>query len=308
MPVVRPDSPVAAILVSDIHLSLHPPLARAEEPSWLEAQARVLKQVKDLAEKHKAIVVCAGDIFDKWTQPHEMVNWALDHLPHMFSIPGNHDLPSHRPELVHRSAYGTLVRAGKITELGKYPINPPMSPLYLYGRPLNGRIPEVHKYLGFHVLVTHQYLWVQGRSYYGASQEHHLRGKIAKKFRAFDVVVVGDNHMSFDRKLKNGAHVINTGTLMRRKSSEIDYRPRVGFLHENGRVSNHYLDTSADVITKTVTPEQEHEHDTEVSQFIAELSRAESCGLDYRDNVRRALDERRATKAVRRVILEAMGE
>lgn len=310
MPIVRitrkSQSPVLAILLSDVHLSLKPPLARSDEPNWFDAMGRVLQEVKNLAGRHKAIVLCAGDIFDKWSSPPELINWALEHFPECYAIPGNHDLPSHRPDLAHRSAYGTLVRAGLVKELGPEPTI--TSELTLYGSPFGGPVPHAPKEasLSLRVLLTHQYLWVPGRTYYGAPKEARL-GRVAREFRGFDVVVVGDNHLGFTRVLKSGTRVINCGTLFRRKTSEIRYRPSVGLLHRNGEVSVHYLDTSQDRITKGITEEQER-GDEGVAEFVDELGKVEVSSLSFADNMRKAMDRAKVSDETRRTIMEAMGD
>lgn len=305
MPVVRSIRArrVLAILLSDIHLSLRPPLARAEEPRWLDAMERTWAQVRELVKRHEAIVLCAGDVFDRWNMPPELINWALEKLPTMFAVPGNHDLPSHRIDLAHRSAYGTLVRAGKVIELGPKPVW--TSELMLYGRPFGGLVPKRDRKTPFclHVLVTHQYLWVPGTQHHEATRATRL-SKSAREFRAFDVVVVGDNHQGFDRVLKNGTRVVNCGTLLRRKSNEAAYRPRVGLLHPSGEVSSYELDTSEDILTRTVTEDEEHAY--EVEGIARGLALLEVSSLSYRENVMRALESRGLRRRVRRIVLEAM--
>lgn len=312
MPAVRSirlttSSPVVALTVSDVHLSLKPPLARAEEEDWLRTQRRVWGQVKELQRRHQdAPILCAGDVFDRWNAPAELINWALENLPHLYAVPGNHDLPSHRAELVHRSAYGTLVAAGKVTQLGPEPTF--TSELALYGTPFGGPVPPVDRARNgpfcLHVLLTHEYLWVPGRTYEGAPRECRL-AKVARKFRDFDVVVVGDNHLGFSRVLKNDTRVMNCGTLMRRKSSEAHYRPTVGMIHATGDTSLHRLDCSRDRLTELVPDEPEQNYD-EVDEFVDQLGRLEVDSIDYRDNITKALRSKRVRRGVRDAVLEAM--
>jgi hypothetical protein len=115
-----------AVLCSDIHLSLKQPPCRADD--WLSVQKGYLVQLKSLACAAKELwlgnrnttgrpipILCAGDIFDKWNSPPELIRFALEHLPDgMICVPGQHDLPNHSFEEIHRSAYGVLREAGKI--------------------------------------------------------------------------------------------------------------------------------------------------------------------------------------------------
>ncbi len=103
-----------AIAVADLHLSLNPPLARAAEPNWLDAMSRPLKELRELAEKLNVPILCSGDVLDRWNSSAELINFAIEHLPWMHAIPGQHDLPLHSLVDIHKSAYWTLVKAGNI--------------------------------------------------------------------------------------------------------------------------------------------------------------------------------------------------
>lgn len=303
---VRLTSPVVALLVADIHLSLKPPRAREGETSWFGAMERALKQLRDLQARHGAIVLCAGDVFDRWGAPPELINWALERLPHLHAVPGNHDLPNHRPELVHRSAYGTLVRAGKITELGGWPVY--HRGLALYGRPFGEWVPQVRRSpRALHVLVTHQFLWVPGAGHEGADKRSEL-SRAGREFRGFDVVVSGDNHIPFEKVVKGGTLVVNCGSLLRRRADEAGHQPKVGLLHASGVVTYHPLDLRGERLSPVVGEDEREVQEVEgVGSLVEALSTLESSSLDYRDNVVRAMEDRKTGSDVRDILLEAMG-
>lgn len=300
---------VVALALSDVHLSLNPPLARCEESDWLKAMAKVWQRVKVLAKECGNVpILCAGDLFDKPYASPELINWCLDTLPILYAIPGNHDLPGHRPDQEHRSAYGCLVRAGRIVQLGSSPTL--AGSLALYGKPFGGKTPKKVPHhcdaLGLlHVLLTHEYLWIPGHSYTGAPKESRL-GKRAKRLSRFDVVVVGDNHKGFLRILQDGTRVVNCGTLMRRKSDEALYRPRVWKIMRTGKVRPHYLPLRKEVITALVN--QEEEDRSEVEGFIEGLSLLEPSSLSFREMVERVMRKRKTAANVREAITEAMNE
>jgi len=298
--------PVVAIICSDLHLQLRPPLAREEEPDWLAAMDRPLAEIRELVRKHKAIVLYAGDIFDRWNSPAELINWALEHLPSGWSIPGNHDLPNHRLELVHKSAYGTMVRAGKLNDLSNKGLQI-RNTLYIYGFPF-GSVPKFErpKHKGLVIGLVHEYLWQAGASYPGAPKEQKL-SKVAKRFKPFDVVVVGDNHIGFKRKLKGGTVVLNCGTVMRRKSNEAHYEPQCGLIHESGKVSVHKFDISKDIITETVTEKEEKEL-KDMEDLVDGLSGLEASDLSFRDSIARAMKHKAVRPLVKQIILEALDE
>ena len=300
------NDPVLAICCSDIHLSLKPPLARAEEPNWFEAMARPLREIITLMQTHKAILLVAGDIFDKWNAPAELINFAMRELPHLFyAIPGQHDLPSHRHDLAHRSAYGTLVESCHITELTPKPIR--VNGLILSGFPFGSEIsctipfPSKHP----HVALMHEYLWVPGHCYTGAPKESKL-GKHAKKFAKFDAVIVGDNHIGFSRTLKSGTHLMNCGTLLKRKSNEARYKPQVGLLHQSGKITPHLLDTSKDIITELVTEECDTPDDEDdIADFIETLAKVEASDLNFKETLERTMDKQKTAPPVREHVRKA---
>lgn len=308
MPTLRKSSPVVAVVCADVHLSIRPPIARADEPNWFSAMLRPWTEIRGtlLMKKPKPVVLCAGDIFDRWNSPPELINWAIECLPTIYAIPGNHDLPNHRPELSHRSAYGTLVRAGKIIELDS--VRKRLHNMDVYGRPFGEEIPipEPAEKGILKVLVTHEYIWTVGAGHVGAPDDRKL-GKVVKDFHEFDIVVVGDNHMGFESTVKS-TFIMNCGSLMRRKSNEVGYQPRVGLIHKDGRVSSHTLDTDDDVIVRTVTPEQEDadENDETIKDLIDGLENLEASDLSFREAVIRTMDAKKIRQEVRVEILEAM--
>lgn len=306
---------VVAVCCSDIHLSLRPPVARSKEKSWLGSMAYGLLQINELCRKHKVPLIIAGDIFDRWNMPAELINWALDKFPQpTYAIPGNHDLPMHQEDLIHRSAYSTLVQAGSIQQLSyKNPLEIWTNTqdedlnLYIYAVPFDGEIPEHNSEKGLHICVIHQYLWVPGCEYNGATQDSRL-SKWARKFAEFDVVIVGDNHVAFDRTLRRGTHVINCGAVFRRKSNEALYKPRVGLIYSNGDVAEHRLDCSQDKLwlERGLAGDDYKHQEEDMEDVMVALSGMEKTSANFRDAIMEAIKIRKATKQVKQLLLEAM--
>lgn len=295
------NDPVIGLGISDIHLSLKPPIARSEEPCWLKAQGRVWRQIKKLQLKYNCPIVCAGDIFDRWNSSPELINWALDNLPRFYAIPGNHDLPSHRNELENRSAYGSLVRAGKVVEIPKEGCG--AGEMLLCGFPFGSEVSAPQKAsLCVTVAVIHEYMWIPGAGFPGAAVSHQLSKK-DKRFSGFNVVLVGDNHLPWELKLRGGTTVVNCGTVIRRKSSEVDYKPRITLIHRSGNVSSKFLNTKKDVITMLEPNPNRYEG---IEKFVTELHCLEQSELSFRDAVHSAV--KKLDPNVRDIILEAMEE
>ena len=226
---------VIAILLADIHLSLNPPIWRSAESNWLEAQYRPIEEVKLLQDKFECPIFCAGDIFEWWFGAFgkggsELTNYAIDYLPDMYSIAGQHDLPLHQYNDINKSAYWTLVQAGKIFNMAPASVRTINDKMVVYSLPYGYPIepcPEEKKYL--RIAIIHDYVWIPGCKYPEAPAEKRLKrikhGQENQKLYGYDIIVYGDNHKGF-MTMVGKTTVFNCGTLMRRKSDEVDYEPQ----------------------------------------------------------------------------------
>jgi hypothetical protein len=304
---------VLAILCSDIHLCHLAPVARSAEPDWYAAMKRPLEQLWQLSSAQGAPLVIAGDIFDRWDtkregQP-ELTNFAIEVFSQfnwgVFAIPGQHDLPNHRLDEIHRSAFWTLIRSGKVQML-KPGYESRIGRLALHGFPWGVPVkPKVELSSGVvHLAVVHAYIWKAGCSYPGADEEQHAV-KYQAKLKGFSAAVFGDNHKGF----MIGDRLMNCGTLLRRKSDEKDYRPQVGLLYDDGHIEPHFLDTSADRFLEEPSAKVVgEESDADVSSFLDHLKRLKADPLNFREAVTRALDQKNLPPEsnVRRFALESM--
>ena len=124
VPHMRESNKVIAILCADIHLQHKAPVWRSAEDDWYEAMRRPLKEITDLGYTHNCPIIIAGDIFTKWNSCPELINFALTYLPSgAYCIPGQHDLPNHQIKDIEKSAYQTLIKAGKITDFKQTHLN-----------------------------------------------------------------------------------------------------------------------------------------------------------------------------------------
>jgi len=306
---------VIAILCSDLHLSEKAPVARAAEPDWFAAQRRPLDEIRDLSKEYRIPVIVAGDIFDRWNASPAIINFALEYLPNgVYAIPGQHDLPNHNINEIKRSAYWTLVEAGKIVDLSYG------EPRGLRGVDGSGRSAEKLIVDGFpwgqkiksrerqdvgciHLAVMHQYVFTSdANSYFGVSIDK-LLSAVGSKLKGYHAVAFGDNHKGFVAKYNNTV-IMNCGTLMRRKQDERNYKPQVGLLKSDGTIERHYLDVSEDRFSD---PELSSSYQTlDSSEFLAELQSLGGDSLDFRAAILRRLDG--VSDDVRRSVLDAVGE
>lgn len=317
--------PVAALLVSDLHLSLKPPLARSCEKNWLAVQAGYLRQLEELLPAWDTPIIAAGDIFDRWNAAPELMNWCLDHLPRLHAIPGQHDLIHHDLQSLPKTSFWTLVKANKIELIHQdYPLRLPLGSinpgLVLHGfpwsvplKPLDlNRQKELGNDRAMHIAVVHRYLWTDKTGGYPGAPVEHKVSRTRALLAGYKAAVFGDNHTGFligtstDTGTLNGISIFNHGCFIRRKQDERKHKPAVGLLHASGRISRHALDTSAD---EWIDPEPGEGGDVldGADEFLAELeSLGEGDDLDYHQAVRRYLDANGIKGGTRRRVLEAL--
>ena len=280
-----------AILCSDIHLSHVAPIARSAELNWYAAMSRSLNELSKLQSKLGSVpIICAGDIFDRWNSPPELVNFAIDRFPRSIAIPGQHDIPNHNMGEIHRSAFWTLHRSG-VLDLGDdnqpYKVSDLITAhLFPWGSEV---IPNVDDDGLFHLAVVHAYVWEGGFGFPGAPEGANL-SRWKEKLKGYDAAVFGDNHQGFITKCCD-CNVINCGAFFRRKSDERQYKPMVGILHSDGTIVPYHLDVSADKFIEDDSPSVVSRDLSDPGvKFMEELGSLGPDSLDFRSAVRRRLD------------------
>jgi len=298
---------VIAIFCSDIHLSLTPPVWRSAEPDWLEAQKRPLLELQQLKDKYNCPIFCAGDVFDKWNSPAELINFALEYLPDMYAIPGQHDLPLHNLNDIKKSAFWTLIKAGKIihnkSETDKIIVGPPIRiEAFSYGIKIEP-IKKEESDKRILICLAHQYVWIKGYSYPNVPKENVLYN-LQKQLKGYEIAVFGDNHKHFYTSMEN-TQVWNCGALIRRKSDEKDYRPCVGLLTAGGHIKIHYLDISQDKHLTNYDNINSKE-DIDIDGFIKNLENLGDTALNFVDAVKRYFEDKKTNKEIMNIIFKAM--
>lgn len=299
-------SKVIALAVADIHLSENPPVARSAESDWLAAQQRPLDQLRALAEKHDCPILCAGDVFDKYNPSPTLINWAIEHLPTMYAIPGQHDLPYHNHEEISRSAYWTLAKEGTLLHLGGLAgdfggaLFAKMN-LNVRAFPFGVKIEPCQCDDGLNIAIAHQMVWKNNKPYPDAPGD--VTG-MKKQLQGYDVAIFGDNHSGFDAKIGDTI-VWNCGCLIPRKITEKDYEPVIGLIWDDGMVKGFRLDTSEDKWIDETPETCVSSHD--MDEVLSVFGNLAADSLDFREVVERYLRDNDVRKPVKQVILEAMG-
>jgi hypothetical protein len=302
MPSVQPT--VIALAVADLHLGDSVPVARSAEGDWEQVQIRSLKQLCKYQLRYDCPVLIAGDLFDKPSVQPWCVNMALRHLPQKcYAIPGNHDLKNHNYADIRLTSFWTLVEGGRLTLVepgrpkeieGAYPIRLHGFPCGVPVKPLS----QPHD-MFVEVALVHDYIWSGETTGYQGAPDDKFVGVFGKVTVGYDVVLVGDNHMSF-----LVADILNCGCFQRRKADEKNLTPCVGLLYSDGSIKRKKLDTSEDRWIDNVA-DAETLVGTNCSDFIRELDALGDAALDYAAAVKRRLANG-VSKEVKEVVLRCL--
>ncbi len=287
------------IVCSDLHLSHKPPIWRSCEPDWYEAMKRQLIELSDLQSRlDDTIIYCAGDIFDKWNAPAELINFAINTLPMMITIPGQHDMPSHNFEELDRSAYGTINYANTIRDISG---GEDENRIGWRGFAWGSEPPKRKGEEFFGVSLIHEYVWMPGKSYKDAAEGGNTK-QIAIKYDS-KLVVSGDNHIHFYDKTNN---VYNCGGFYRRTKDQIDHHPCVGLVYNDYHVVPYRLDISGDVHLTEQQSEEMRVANEELKQYIHGLSALGETNIDFQHVVARYLEKTSVSENVRQYLRKCL--
>lgn len=302
-----------AVLVSDIHLSKRPPPCRTDKYKWMDVMHDYLKQLEEPSLRFNIPIVAAGDIFDEWNSDAELINFAMLHVPKMYAIPGQHDLPYHSLDQIEKSAYWSLCLNGNITNLPADSITYPTESrkLGLVAFPWGATVAPFDRESRYclhpekvHLAVVHKYIWQRGHGYVGADKKYS-KSAYKKSLNGFDAALFGDNHKRFLTKIGD-THVLNNGGFMIRKSDELEARPGYGLLMSDGTIMKVALDTRMDDF-QHIEKMEETEVGIDTSALFEELKEAGAEGsLDFRETVNRLADASEITNEAKDIIKEAL--
>lgn len=307
MSVMRKDAETIAIFCSDLHLSHTAPIWRSAETNWYEAQLRPIKELYQLWKALECPIFCAGDIFDTWDSPPELINFAIKHLPEMYAIPGQHDLPHHNKKEIHKSAYWTLVGANIL-----FPLHSDFRRSicihhntyvngFAYGEKI---VPSTSDSRKKHITLIHQYNWISTARYPKAPVQSKV-GLNRKEFNGYSLVVSGDNHIPFDCKVGKTLFY-NLGCFIRRSQTERAIKPSVLLLMSDWSLKRYPLDISKDKHIAETEEKKAEANNIDISKLISEFESLGDAKFDFVQTVKQYMDRKSVSKGVKRIIIEAM--
>jgi DNA repair exonuclease SbcCD nuclease subunit len=280
------------ILTSDWHIRSDNPVCRTD--SILEAQENKIRFITELAQTHGALIFHAGDFFHRSKPSCSLLSWILPLVPPQFySVYGNHDLPAHNYELRKESGLYLLERAGVIKTEGMDGF---------WGCDLSK--VKGFEIAGRRILVLHKFVYQGVKPFPGI--KGGMAAKILRDLPDFDLIITGDNHMTFVEEHK-GRFLVNPGALTRQSADAIDFKPSV-FLYyaDTNTVERIYLPVN-DSITREHLVKQE-QRDERIQAFISGLNQEWDISSSFEKNLKTVEETGEVKPEILQIVHESIEE
>ena len=218
------------VCCADLHLRPDKPLCRAESADeWVDTQLKKLSFILEFADKKHATVLMAGDICHRATGWPSWMFWRVinvfnkwSNVP-IFVIPGQHDLPYHQLNQLHRSNLGVLLEAGVVWNCANHVVG------FAWGEKIQKSQKKAHVAVA-HLMVLKD---PKDATYPGQAESATMAEKLLKQFPQYDLIVTGDNHQPFVEEYK-GRWLVNPGSMTRQRTTET-HAPGF-YYYEDGQV------------------------------------------------------------------------
>jgi DNA repair exonuclease SbcCD nuclease subunit len=259
------------VAIGDVHLCEKPPVCRKDN-DFMATQLDKLRQIVTVAKEKDAILVIAGDLYDKWDIGFELIHNVNEILKgvSVWLVAGNHDLPYHSMDKF-RSSPLVLTDCAVLQ-----PWTEPAG--YSYG--------EVIKPSSCNVLVQHRMVYLTDPVHGYDANTYDVKWLFTQpEYKDVNVVITGDNHKAFEY-WRDDRHVwINTGSIVRTSVTERDYEPSCWFIDtDNITVERIKLKVNTEAVDRTEMYIKQTK-DTFVSEFAAQLKQQVSFQLDFKKSV-----------------------
>ena len=263
------------LLLSDVHLIWDNPMARLDDVK--ETQFKKLKFIFDHALKEDAIILQAGDLFNKprsfFLLP-EVIDFLMRYsgmnLVQPFCIFGQHDTYLYSEQTRDATNLGVLAKAGLVDILDDEFVDLP-GDIYVYGCSYGQEIPTVDmkrsktriNILSIHKEIAEKPLW-PGHTYADAKQ-------FLKEHGEYDLILCGDVHRRFEIWDKDRV-IINTAPILRLKAEEYSFQYTPAFaVYDTDKKSIEWVDIPCEKADKVLT--RDHiESQKEIDELLLEFT------------------------------------
>lgn len=293
-----------AILTTDWHLRDTVPACRTDD--YLSAQWNKVAFIRELQEKYECPVLMAGDLFHVCNRSMGLLCQCMNELPQqMICIPGQHDMPRHRMDLLADSAYGVLEESRRINKTG---VKGFWLDWFPYGTELRPNctktVPRIPK-----VAIVHKLTWYGKKPYPGAPDTGNALS-IMKQLAGYDLILTGDNHEQFTLRFGDQL-LVNPGSLMRMTSAQMEHEPAVYLWSaEDNTVERVVIPHESGVVIKREAqfPEGNCAVRGDLDAFLNTVTEEFETDLDFKKTLLSLMDAKEVEPRIRQIIEESINE
>ena len=298
------------ILISDIHVTSRNPIGR--KGNILQSFKNKFIFILEYAQKHNAIILQAGDFFEKSRDWH--VLYLISNLIKKYNVPvytiyGQHDLYMRANPDTTPTTIGLLNKFGMVNILNnKKPTI--LDKTYVYGCSWNNKIsqpkPGKKNILVIHAPITTKELF-PGHNFTAVSN-------FICKNKGWDLILAGDIHAKTIYKFKKTI-LVNTGPMLRLASTKYNFKHKPCFFlyntkshrvkeiiipHEDAKL----VLSRSHIIKKQVTTKMLPA--TTLKQFAKLLKQKSASQLPLKKILEDLIKKHNAPKKVKRYLLKVM--
>ena len=272
-----------ALFCSDLHLKGEKPVARLDT-NWKGAQAAMLWEIVNHANRLNVPLVVVGDLFDHARVATEILNMVISIFKAVdngvWILAGNHDLPAHSFDNVDESSIGVMLQyfhdAESLVECNANH----------FGRDMQGHVMACDT-----VRLTHQLIFPDKASK-PPTDKGLTADELLDTYQEADWIICGDGHAAFhfSRHSTGGdRHVVNLGLTIRHKASELAYTPSVWLIDTDAELVDRIPLTDDPAMITREHLEVVEERESRVAKFIDVMRRkigiGEGVTLSFMDNL-----------------------
>lgn len=208
------------VLLSDIHATVKNPVGRKDDVR--KTLFRKLRFIFKMAKRRDAIILQAGDFFDKprdWNLLLSIINLIKTYKIKIYTVYGQHDTYLRANINKTGTTLGVLFKTGYLNILSDEPVRE--NGVKIYGASWGQEIPKPKG--RNNILVVHAPVSV---SKLYPKHKFIKPDEFASQWKKYDLILVGDIHRSFFYA-NDSTTVINTGPMLRLDATEynMDHRP-----------------------------------------------------------------------------------
>jgi len=302
------------ILLSDIHLSWDNPIARIDDVR--EVQLRKLRWILEYAGSKDAIILQAGDFFDRprnWYLLPEVINIFKKYFIIFVGIFGQHDTYMYSEGTRSNTNLGILNQTGLIKIAGPERNDWLETEDSVIIGCSFGQVLDKEDLKSFHkdknkILIIHAPI---GNSPLFPGHQFTLARKFLMDNSEFDLILCADIHRYFLEEYKNRI-IFNSGPMVRRTAEEYNFthKPCFGLYDTNKRKIEviEIPHAKAESVLTRDHIDRKKEAENKLNDFISMIKDDELDSVSFEENLNMFIQKNKINKSVAQIISEVMGE